>query len=198
MRGTPIQFDYHVAEDGLTLMNTDPRFLAVSAEGFKYEPDSKGKLKEVKYSITIRLNPEWEGTHDTKHKKFQLLNETKLSKKSLKLGAVPKSQTKDKVDLSQYTVIPYTSNHIGITEDQLIKEAEAYFEGYNMNGIEGTVTVFGDHNFESGMKVELLDIRQPEKNGWYLIEEVNTKFGVNGYRQTLKLPYCIARPEKEE
>lgn len=67
-----------------------------------------------------------------------------------------------------------------------------------MNGIEGTITVFGDHNFESGMKVELLDIRQPEKNGWYLIEEVNTKFGVNGYRQTLKLPYCIARPEKEE
>lgn len=197
-RGTTLQFDYHVAEDGLTLMNTDPRFLAVSAEGFKYEPGSQGSTKEVKYSITIRLNPEWEGTHDTKHKKFQLLNETKLSKKSLKLGAVPKSQTKDKVDLSQYTVIPYTSNHIGITEDQLIKEAEAYFDGYNMNGIEGTITVFGDHNFESGMKVELLDIRQPEKNGWYLIEEVNTKFGVNGYRQTLKLPYCIARPEKEE
>jgi hypothetical protein len=198
VRGTPIQFDYHVAEDGLTLMNTDPRFLAVSAEGFKYEPSSQGSTKEVKYSITIRLNPEWEGTHDTKHKKFQLLNETKLSKKSLKLGAVPKSQTKDKVDLSQYTIIPYTSNHIGITEDQLIKEAEAYFDGYNMNGIEGTITVFGDHNFESGMKVELLDIRQPEKNGWYLIEEVNTKFGVNGYRQTLKLPYCIARPEKEK
>lgn len=197
-RGTTLQFDYHVAEDGLTLMNTDPRFLAVSAEGFKYEPGSQGSTKEVKYSITIRLNPEWEGTHDTKHKKFQLLNETKLSKKSLKLGAIPKSQTKDKVDLSQYTVIPYTSNHIGITEDQLIKEAEAYFDGYNMNGIEGTITVFGDHNFESGMKVELLDIRQPEKNGWYLIEEVNTKFGVNGYRQTLKLPYCIARPEKEE
>lgn len=198
VRGTLLQFDYHVAEDGLTLMNTDPRFLAVSAEGFKYEPGSQGSTKEVKYSITIRLNPEWEGTHDTKHKKFQLLNETKLSKKSLKLGAVPKSQTKDKVDLSQYTVIPYTSNHIGITEDQLIKEAEAYFEGYNMNGIEGTITVFGDYNFESGMKVELLDKRQPEKNGWYLIEEVNTKFGVNGYRQTLKLPYCIARPEKEE
>lgn len=198
VRGTPIQFDYHVADDGLTLMNTDPRFLAVSAEGFKYEPSSQGSTKEVKYSITIRLNPEWEGTHDTKHKKFQLLNETKLSKKSLKLGAVPKSQTKDKVDLSQYTIIPYTSNHIGITEDQLIKEAEAYFDGYNMNGIEGTITVFGDYNFESGMKVELLDIRQPEKNGWYLIEEVNTKFGVNGYRQTLKLPYCIARPEKEK
>lgn len=198
VNGTPIQFDYHVAEDGLSLMNTDPRYLAVSAEGFKYESDGNGKTKEIKYSITIRLNPEWEGTQDTTHQKFQLLNETKLSKKSMKLGAVPKSQTKDKVDLSQYTVIPYTSNHIGITEDQLIKEAEAYFDGYNMNGIEGSITVFGDYNFESGMKVELIDPRQPEKNGWYLIDEVNTRFGVNGYRQTLKLPYCIARPEKEE
>lgn len=196
--GVPIQFDYHVAEDGLTLMNTDHKFLAVSAEGFKYESDSKGKLKEVKYSITIRINPEWEGPKDTKHKKFQLLNETKLSKKSLKLGAVPKSKTKDKVDLSQYTVIPYTSNHIGITEDQLIKEAEAYFDGYNMNGIEGTITVFGDRKLISGTKVELIDMRQPEKNGWYLVEEVNTRFGVNGFRQTLKLPYCIARAEKEE
>lgn len=193
-----IQFDYHVANDNLTLMNTDPKFLAVSAEGFKYQSDSDGKLKQIKYSITIRLNPEWEGKHDTKHKKFQLLNETKLSKKAMKLGAVPKSKTPDKVDLSQYTVIPYTSNRINITEEELIKEAEAYFDGYNMNGIEGSVTVFGDRNLKSGMKVELLDIRQPEKNGWYLIEEVNTNFGINGYRQTLKLPYCIARADKEE
>ena len=196
--GTPIQFDYHVAQDSLTLMNTDPRFLAVEAEGFKYQTDEKGKLKQIKYSITIRLNPEWEGTHDTKHPKFQLLNETKLSKKAMKLGAVSKSKTKDKVDLSQYTVIPYVSNHIDITEDKLIKEAEAYFDGYNMNGIEGTITVFGDYKLQSGMKVELLDKREPEKNGWYLVEEVNTKFGVNGFRQTLKLPYCIARAEKED
>ena len=196
--GIPIQFDYHVANDGLTLMHTDPRYLAVSAEGFKYQPDSNGRLKEVKYSITIRLNPDWEGKQDTTHPKFQLLNETKLSKKSLKLGAVPRSKTKDKVDLSQYTVIPYVSNHINITEDQLIKEAEAYFDSYNMNGIEGTLTIFGDYNLESGTKVELIDKRQPEKNGWYIVEEVNTKFGVEGFRQTLKIPYCIARPEKEQ
>lgn len=191
--GELIQFDYHVAEDNLTLMNTDPKFLAVSAEGFKIEGG-----KEIKYSITIRLNPEWTGTTDTKHKKFQLLNETQLSKKAQKLGATLKSSVKDKVDLSQYTVIPYAARKIGITEEELIKEAEAYFDGYNMNGIEGSITVFGDYHLQSGMKVELLDIREPEKNGWYLIEEVNTKFGTNGYRQTLKLPYCIARPEKEE
>lgn len=146
------------------------------------------------------------GQNDTEHKKFQILNETKLSKKSLKLGAIPKSKTKDRVNLSAYNVIPYVSSKIGISEDELIKEAEAFFEGYNRNGVEGSITIFGDlhrtnlgmRHLESGMKVVLLDKREPEKQGWYLIEEINTKFGVNGFRQTLKLPYCIAKPEKEQ
>ncbi|RGR76053.1 hypothetical protein DWY24_26640, partial [Bacteroides ovatus] len=195
-----IQFDYHVAQDNLTLMNCDPRYLAVSAEGFKFEGN-----KQIKYNVTVRLNPEWTGQNDTEHKKFQILNETKLSKKSLKLGAIPKSKTKDRVNLSAYNVIPYVSSKIGISEDELIKEAEAFFEGYNRNGVEGSITIFGDlhrtnlgmRHLESGMKVVLLDKREPEKQGWYLIEEINTKFGVNGFRQTLKLPYCIAKPEKE-
>ncbi len=195
-----IQFDYHVAQDNLTLMNCDPRYLAVSAEGFKFESN-----KQIKYNVTVRLNPEWTGQNDTEHKKFQILNETKLSKKSLKLGAIPKSKTKDRVNLSAYNVIPYVSSKIGISEDELIKEAEAFFEGYNRNGVEGSITIFGDlhrtnlgmRHLESGMKVVLLDKREPEKQGWYLIEEINTKFGVNGFRQTLKLPYCIAKPEKE-
>lgn len=200
-----LQFDWNVASDGLTLMNTDPKFLAVAATGFKYEGSGKTE-KEVKYNITIRLNPEWTGKSDTKHKKFQLLNETKLSKKSMKLGAVPKSCVKDKVDLSQYQVVSYVSRKIGITEEELIKEAEQYFENYHMNGIDGTITIFGDtfdtelgiRHIQHGMKVELLDMRQPEKNGWYLVEEVKTTFGTGGFRQTLKLPYCYARPEKEE
>lgn len=67
-------------------------------------------------------------TNDTEHKKFQILNETKLSKKSLKLGAIPKSKTKDRVNLSAYNVIPYVSSKIGISEDELIKEAEAFLK----------------------------------------------------------------------
>ena len=122
----------------------------------------------------------------------------------MKLGAVPKSCVKDKVDLSQYQVVPYISRKIGITEDELIKEAEMYFENYHMNGIEGSITIFGDRHqtdrgishIAPGMKVELLDERVPEKNGWYRVEEVQTTFGTGGFRQTLKLPYCYARPEK--
>lgn len=188
-RGTLIQFNYHVAEDNLTMMNVDPKFLAVEAQGL---------TKDHKfYRITLRINPDWTGQSDTQHKKYQQLNETQMSKKSMKLSASLQSNAKGKVDLSQYTVIPYMSNKIGISKEDLVKEAEAYFEGYNMNGVEGSITVFGDYHFQSGGKVELLDTRQPEKNGWYLIDEVTTKFGTNGYRQTLKLPYCIAKPEKD-
>lgn len=192
-----INFDYNVAKDGLTLMNVDPEYLAVSAEGFDYVKD-KGKTKQIKRAVTIRLNPVWEGPGDAKHEKFQILSRVELNKKSMKLGATPKTiQAKD-IDLSKYTIISYTATHIGITEEELIKEAEDYFEGYNMNGIEGSVTVFGDYNFESGVKVHLVDKRQPEKNGWYLVEEVNTRFGTNGYRQTLKIPYCISKDKDDK
>ena len=184
-----LQFDYHVAEDNLTMMSVDPKFLAVEAQSLTKD----GKF----YRLAIRINPDWTGQNDTSNKKFQVINETQLSKKSMKLVGSIKDSTKKKVDLSQYTVIPYMSRKIGISKEGLQKEAEAYFEGYNMNGIEGSVTVFGDYFFQPCDRVELLDIRQPEKNGWYLIEEINTKFGVNGFRQTLKLPYCIAKAEKQ-
>lgn len=115
----------------------------------------------------------------------------------MKLGAVTKSKSRDRVDLSKYTVIPYISRKIGVTESELVQEAEEYFENYNRNGVDGTLVIFGDLNIKAAAKVELLDFREPEKNGWYRVEEVNTKFGVSGFRQTLKLPYCIAKPEKE-
>ena len=189
---TVIQFNYHVSNDNLTLMKTDPAFLAVAAEGFKMEGN-----KFIKYSITIRLNPEWTGVNDTQHKKFQLLNETKLSKKAMKAGAESMSDTKSKVDLSQYNIVSYVSRKTNVTEKELVEEAEEYFENYNRNGVEGTLEIFGDLQIRTGAIVELLDTRMPEKNGYYRVEEVNTKFGTHGFRQTLKLPYCIVKPDKE-
>lgn len=188
--GILIQFDYHVAADNLTRMSVNPAYIAVSAEGFKFENG-----KQIKYSVTVRLNPQWTGTNDTEHNKFQCLNEAKLSAKSMKMGAVSLSKSRDKVDLSQYHVIPYISPKIGISETELRDEAAEYLSNYNTNGVEGTLTIFGDLHIRSGAKVELLSLQNPEINGLYRVEEVNTRFGVNGYRQTLKLPYCIAKPD---
>lgn len=178
-----IIFDYHVAENGLTFMETDKAFLAVEATCL----DEQGKF----YHITIRRNPEWDESKPAKDK-WQVLNEVKLSKKAMKMGATVLGKSKDKVDLSTYTIIPYMSKKLKISHDELLDEAIKYFESYNMNGIEGTLTLFGDLAIKSGMKVELVDKLYPQKNGYYLVDEVHTTFGVGGYRQKIKLPYCIA------
>lgn len=184
-----ILFDYHVANNGLTLMNTDKDFLAVEATGL----DKDDKF----YHITIRKNPDYNSSKKGS-KKWQVMNETKLSKKAMKLGATPLTKSKDRVDLSKYTVIPYMSRKIGITKEALLQEAIKYFESYNMNGIEGQLTLFGDLNLKTAQKVQLTDKRHPAKNGYYLVDEISTTFGTDGYRQTIKLPYCIAKIKSED
>ena len=92
-----ILFNYHVAQNGLNLMHTDKAFLAVEATCLT--KDSKF------YHITVRKNPDYDASKKGS-KKYQVLNETKLSKKAMKLGATVLSKSKDHVDLSKYTVIP--------------------------------------------------------------------------------------------
>ena len=82
-------------------------------------------------------------------------------------------------------------------KEQLKQEAIEYFEGYNKNGMDGILTLFGDLALHTGRKVRLKDDRQSVKNGVYLIGEVVTRFGTNGYRQAIKLPYCIALDSDE-
>lgn len=184
-----IDFSYHVAANGLKLMNHDPNFLAVEAQSM----DMKGKFTR----FTIRLNPDGKDETDIR-KKYQVLNETKLSRKQQKAGATKLTDVKGKVDLSRYDIIPYISRKIGISRDELFKEAVKYYESYHKNGVEGTLTIFGDLHLFSGTKVRLLDDRHPAKNGYYLIDDVSTVFGTGGYRQTIRLPYCIKRNKDDD
>lgn len=182
-----IDFSYHVANNGLTMMNTDRNFVAVTAECWE-SAEGGGK----KYSITVRKNPEYDSS-DPNSQEFQVLNETRLSKKAMKAGATSLTNSNDKIDLSSYTIIPYVSPKIGCTHEELKDEACKYLQSYGFNGVEGTLTLFGDFNLKSATKVHLRDDRFNAKNGYYLVGEVVTKFGVDGYRQTIKLPYCISR-----
>lgn len=195
-----IHFNYHVAQDNLTLMNSDPSLLAVEAKCHIKSNSPDGKM----YKITLRLNPDWTGPSDTTHKKFQYLNESKVSKKELENGRIIKDNAAGvKVDLTMYTVVPFMSTKLNwdfskkSEHEAFLAEARAYFEGYHLNGVDGSLTLFGDLKLQSGQKVELLDKRAPEKNGWYIVDEVVTKFGTSGFRQTIKIPYCIAKPKNE-
>jgi hypothetical protein len=180
-----IQFDYHVAGSSLKILKTDPKFLAVTGKALG--------SNEKFFEVTVRLNPEYDP--DTPgSKEFQVVNATQISKKTHKITGnttATGADTKTKVDLSTYTVVPYMSTKMNINSDQLVEETIAYFKQYNLNGITGDLTLFGDFGLTTAVQVELIDYRNPSKNGVYLADEVTTTFGVNGYRQKITIPYKI-------
>lgn len=180
-----IYFNYHVASSDLKVLKTDPKFLAVTGKALGTD--------EKFFEVTIRLNPEYDA-EDKNSKEFQVVNATQISKKTHKKTGnktAKGADIKTKVDLSTYTVVPYMSPNMRIDSDKLVEETIEYFRSYNLNGITGSVTIFGDFGLTTAVQVELIDDRNPSKNGIYLVEEVTTTFTVNGYRQKMTLPYKI-------
>ena len=180
-----IYFNYHVAESNLKVLKVDPKFLAVTGKALGTD--------EKFFEATVRLNPDYDASK-VGSKEFQTINATQISRKTHKLTGNTTASgagTKTKVDLSTYTVVPYMSPNMKIGSDKLVEETIEYFKNYNLNGITGTVTLFGDFGLPSAVQVELIDDRNPSKNGVYIVEEVKTSFGTKGYRQVLKLPHKV-------
>lgn len=192
-RPVQIQFDYHVANNGLGLTSSDKDFLAVGAKGI----DADDKF----INITIIRNPKFDSSkpESESNPAYRYVNETKLTKKAMKAGKRYLTDApNDKVDMKLYTKIAFVSKTIPIEMKKLAEEAIKYLEGYNMTGIEGALTLFGDLYIRTAQQVELIDRRYPGKNGIYLVEEVTTTFGTDGFRQRITLPYCIKREGNSE
>lgn len=187
-----IHFDWDVAKNDLKLMNTDIRFVAVEAQCLE-QAEGRDKF----YKIVVIRNPDYD-PNNPDSKEYRTVNEVKITKKGLKLGKKVQTNNSDKVDLNKYTVIPYMSRKIDCPHDELLEEAIKYLEAYNPNGIEGSLTLFGDLYLTAGRKVELVDNIHSAKNGFYFVDEVKTEFGIRGFRQTIKLPYCISRANEQQ
>ena len=180
-----ILFDYNVANSGLKILRVEPKFLAVIGKALGSD--------EKFFQVTIRLNPEY-NPKVAGSKEFQTINATQVSPKNHKITGnttAKGAEAKTDVDLSTYTLVPYMSPNMKINSDKLVEETIEYFKNYNLNGITGNLTIFGDLALNSAVQVELIDNRNPSKNGVYLVEEVTTTFGLNGYRQMITLPYKI-------
>lgn len=184
-----IYFNYHVAHSDLKIVKTNPKFLAVTGKALGAD--------ERFFEVTVRLNPDYD-PKDKNSKEFQIVNATQISRKTHKVTGnttATGAATKTKVDLSTYTVVPYMSPNMRIDSDKLVEETIEYFRNYNLNGITGSLTLFGDLALTTAVQVELIDDRNPSKNGVYIVEDVTTTFGVNGYRQKITVPYRIqAKP----
>lgn len=177
-----IRFDYHVAQSELKVLKTDPKFLAVTGKALGAD--------EKFFEVTVRLNPDYDPDR-AGSKEFQTINATQISKKTHKITGnmtAKGAETKTKVDLSTYTIVPYMSPNMKINSDKLVEETIEYFKNYNLNGITGSLTLFGDLALNTAVQVELKDDRNPSKNGIYLVDEVTTSFGTGGYRQKITVP----------
>lgn len=185
-----VYFNYHVAQDGLKVVKTNPKFLAVIGKALGSD--------EKFFEVTVRMNPDYDPAV-AGSKEFQTVNATQISKKTHKVTGnttAEGAETKTKVDLSTYTIVPYMSPNMKIDSDELVEEAIEYFRNYNLNGITGNLVLFGDLALNTAVQVELIDSRNPSKNGIYITEEVTTTFGVNGYRQKVTIPYKIKTSDK--
>lgn len=194
-----IQFDWDVASDNLSLVNTDKKYLAVRATG----REKDGKWIHFTLRKTDTSSGDWNVT-ENEDDTWSVVNEktTRQKKKSGKIAEGTRrpnakgtvyQKTKNKVDLSNYNVIPYISQTYPCTKEKLLQEAKQYWGKYVPNGISGTLTIFGDLEIKPSDIVGLIDPRQPQKNGYYLVEAVNITFGTNGYRKELKIPYKVAK-----
>lgn len=185
-----VYFNCHVAQDGLKVVKTNPKFLAVTGKALGSD--------EKFFEVTVRMNPDYDPAV-AGSKEFQTVNATQISKKTHKVTGnttAEGAETKTKVDLSTYTIVPYMSPNMKIDSDELVEETIEYFRNYNLNGITGNLVLFGDLALNTAVQVELIDSRNPSKNGIYITEEVTTTFGVNGYRQKITMPYKIKTSDK--
>lgn len=186
-----IQFDWDVAQDKLSLKHNDKKYLAVEAQG---------RIGDKYFKLTIRKNPNPDDEGWTiDDYQFQVVNQRELrTKKKEKHSDGTMNPKKiqghltDRVKLDKYSVASYISITKNLTKEKLIEEAKQYWAEYNPNGISGSIVIFGDLFVKPTDIIGLVDIRQPEKNGYYYVESVNTTFGVNGYRRELKIPFKIA------
>ena len=189
-----IYSDWDVADDQLTIMNVDKNFVIIDAQAFKVEG---GKNYHCK--VSVRLNPDWDGK-DTSNK-YQFINEkdwTSTRKSKKKKDKKTTDVIQNKVDLRDYNRYPYISRNWNISKEDLKKEAIAYYESFNPSGVSGKLVLFGGRDIKTTDIIAFYDTRQDARSGFYLVEEVNTKFGVNGYRQEISLPYKIKSFEEKQ
>lgn len=190
---TKIQMDWDVAEDNLNIINVDPKFLGVRATG----PNGNNGF------INLTVIPD-----EDDPRKYRIVNvhegRKKAQKKKHKKDAkkeVKKVEIVNRVDLSMYTIIPFQGvgkpekkgGFLKITKEELAKQAWTYYNQrkYKTSGIDGSVTVFGDLDVQPTDIISIVDMHQPVRNGFYMVGEVKTTFGVNGYRKELTLPFKI-------
>ena len=174
-----VYFDYNVANDGLSYIDTDPYYIMIKCT----VPTIKAKGGRGKFTFHLKLNEN--GGYD-------MVDMTFINRKGIKSKSV-----KPFFKHSNFTIIdriypePIQESQVEGKQKMLKEWAIKQFEDAINNGLSGSLTLFGDLGLHTGEIVELNDKRHKKRNGQYIVEEVITSISTEGLRQTIKIPYKL-------
>jgi hypothetical protein len=77
------------------------------------------------------------------------------------------------------------------SKEELIKRAKAILPKYYYTGFRGSFITFGQPTISHGWAAIIRDSKVKEREGTYLIKEVSTEFGMQGFRQKIQLHHRI-------
>jgi len=95
--------------------------------------------------------------------------------------------TKTEVETGDADGDSRTLTFYNLTQSELKSAADREIDRLKYSGWRGSFMAFGKPSVQHGDTVTLNDDRFPERNGKYFIEGVEKSFGVNGFRQNIKL-----------
>ena len=80
-----------------------------------------------------------------------------------------------------------TLHYYDLTESELRKIAEQDLSRLKYSGYRGSFTMLGSPSIDHGDFVKIVDEDYPDRSGKYIVDKVNIKHGVTGYRRTITL-----------
>ena len=98
----------------MKVVKTDPKFFAVTGKALGSD--------EKFFEVTVRLNPDYD-PKSAGSKEFQTVNATQISKMTHKATGnttADGADTKTKVELRTYTIVPYMSPNMNINSDKFV------------------------------------------------------------------------------
>lgn len=174
-----IYFDYNVANDGLSYIDTDPYYIMIKCT----VPITRTKGGRGKFVFHLKL--ETSG-------KYEMVDMTYINRKGIKTKSI-----KPYFKHSNFTIIdriyPETipESQVEGKKGEMKMWAIKQFEDAINNGLSGSLTLFGDLGLHTGELVDLNDKRHKKRNGRYIVEEVITSVSTEGLRQQIKIPYKL-------
>ncbi len=141
--------------------------------GLAYVPKNSRVFNITKERNIIDNSLTWQNSEDVKIKLKAISMMPDNSKIEIEVGDVGGEQR--------------TAHYFNLSESELKAVAEREIIKYKFTGFRGDFETFGNKKIEHGDIINLRSYKLPEQNGAYFVDGIETRFGMNGFRQRVSL-----------